>query len=265
MGWDGMELRLKKGGLMQRFVLEQGPARGVYQGTVSKPLDLFSEENNQTKPLWKRFLLGTVWVVFVLGLISGAFVLDDSVVAFVRENSNGTGRWLAGRVSYWGDWYGVFAIGVAIWWVGKKRGSSEIKRLALLMGLCAAISGLGANGVRAVTGRARPFSEAAPGWYGPAKGLRVWAKGARDFQSFPSAHTAVVAGFFAPLVLRARRRKGRGLALLGSLGVGVMGWARVWVGAHHLSDVTAAAVLGLTVGWLVLRKDEALRSFAFFA
>lgn len=222
------------------------------------------EENSQKRPLWKRFLKAAVLCALAGMVVACAFALDSGVVALVREHANGTGRWLAGRVSYWGDWYGVFAIGLLIWWVGKKKGSAEVKRLALIMGLCAAIAGLGANGIRAVTGRARPFSEAAPGWYGPAKGLRVWTKGARDYQSFPSAHTSVVAGFFAPLVLRARLRGGKALALLGLAGIGLMGWARVWVGAHHVSDVTVAALLGLVVGALVLKREKKLRSFAFF-
>ena len=257
----------KKWGQIERFGLEQGPARGLYQGVVSDLLEPSLNKNSEPQPLGKR-VLGMLffWGVAAL-LLWGAFQWDMTVVALVRENANGTGRWLAGRIGYWGDWYGVLAIGGVLWWGGVKMRSPSWQRLVLVMGLCSAISGLSANGIRAVTGRARPFSEAAPGWYGPAKGGRIWTKGARDFQSFPSAHTSVVAGFFAPLALVAVRFRRRLLRLIGVgaalLGPILMAWARVWAGAHHLSDVTAACLLGVAVGILVLRKTRFSRGFAF--
>lgn len=236
---------------------------------MSAPLETSVNENSQPRPLGKRALRVAFFVLPTGLLLWGAFALDPWAVALVRENANGTGRWLAGRVSYWGDWYGVLAIGVALWWWGKKTGSATLRRLVVVMGICAALAGLSANGVRALSGRARPFSQAAPGWYGPSKGLRVWTKGARDFQSFPSAHTSVVAGFLAPLGLVAVRSRRRGVRVCGVvlavLGTGLMGWARVWAGAHHLSDVTVAAVLGLGVGVWVLRRARFSEGFAFLS
>ena len=61
-------------------------------------------------------------------------------------------------------------------------------------------------------------------------------------------------GFFAPLGLVARRRKRYGLLSLALAGTALMMWARVWIGAHHLSDVCAAAGLGWALGWVVLRR-----------
>jgi membrane-associated phospholipid phosphatase len=224
-------------------------------------------ENSQPPPLWKRALPLVFLGVGGVGLLWCAFLWDAQVVALVRENANGTGRWFAGRVSAWGDWYGVLAIGVVLWGWGKKTGALGLQRLALLMGLCASIAGLSANGIRAVSGRARPFSESAPGWYGPVKGLRLWTTGARDFQSFPSAHTSVVAGFLVPLALVSlRNRRWRlGAVMVAFGGTALMAWARVWVGAHHLSDVTAAVLLGLASGLFVLRHPRLSQGFAFWA
>lgn len=207
------------------------------------------------------------WGVAVSVLLWAAFLGDAGVVEWVRVHASGGSRWLAGRVSYWGDWYGVVGMGVLIWLAGRRQGWKSVQRLVLVMGLCAAVCGICANVIRAVSGRARPFTEAAPGWYGPAKGLKVWSRGARDFQSFPSAHTSVVSGFFAPLALvalRSRRRRMRVFGVLAAvLGTGLMAWARVWAGAHHLSDVLAASVLGLVTGMILLRKGSRLRGFAF--
>lgn len=187
------------------------------------------------------------------GCLLAAFQVDASLLNFTRERSVGWSHWLAGRVSYWGDWYGVLGLGCGGWWWARRKGSSEWRRLFVIMGICAALAGIGANVVRSTTGRARPNAGAAPGWYGPAHGLRL-AKSAREFQSFPSAHTSVVAGFFAPLGLAAlrRRRPGRGLFAVAVAGTVLMAWARVWVGAHHFSDVFAASVLGWSIAGAVM-------------
>jgi membrane-associated phospholipid phosphatase len=207
------------------------------------------------------------WVFVIVLLMWAVFLADASVVELVRLRASGWSRWLAGRVSYWGDWYGVAGIGGLLWLAGRRPGWARLQKLVLVMGLCAAVSGISANVIRSVSGRARPFTSAAPGWYGPGPGLKVWSRGARDFQSFPSAHTSVVAGFCAPLALAAlasRRRRVRFLGVLAAAGgTGLMAWARVWAGAHHLSDVVAASLLGLVVGMILLRKGTRLRGFAF--
>ncbi|MEY5026896.1 MAG: superfamily [Verrucomicrobiota bacterium] len=203
---------------------------------------------------WGRMLAG---VGAGLGLLGLAFCLDAWGVEWVRAEANGWGKWFAGRVGYWGDWFGIVALGLLGWLVGRLRKNAGMQRLVLLMGVCAALSGVSANVIRACTGRARPFSQSAPGWYGVTHGARL-SKSAHEFQSFPSAHTAVVAGFLAPLAWACLgdRRRGRawlgvGVALGGIL---LMGWARVWAGAHHFSDVTASSLLGGLWGWWMHRR-----------
>lgn len=187
--------------------------------------------------------------------------MDGAVLELVRQHSHGWSRWVARQVSLWGDWYGIAAIGLLGWWQARRRNASRWVRLWLVMGICAGLGGLGANVIRALSGRARPNSGVAAGWYGPSKGL-AFTKSAHAFQSFPSAHTGVVAGFCAPLgwvALRSRRRRilflGLGLSLSGTA---LMAWARVWVGAHHLSDVLAAAMPGwaIALAWLHYRTPE---------
>ena len=191
----------------------------------------------------------------------GAFQMDVPVLEFVRTHSNGWSRLVARQVSIWGDWYGVAVLGLLGWWEARRRNAQQWKRLWLVMGICGALGGLGANVLRTLSGRARPNGGAVAGWYGPSHGLRL-AKSAHAFQSFPSAHTGVVAGFCAPLgwvALRSRRRKTQLLGLSLSLsGTALMAWSRVWVGAHHLSDVLAASLLGwgIALAWLRYRAPE---------
>ena len=213
------------------------------------------------RPSFGGLFLAAAASLLLLGI---AFRLDSWAVEWVRSEAHGWGKWFAGRVGFWGDWFGVVALGGVAWGFGRFRKNVRFQRTVLLMGICAAVSGLSANVVRGLGGRARPFSEAAPGWYGPARGARL-AKSSHQFQAFPSAHTAVVAGFLAPMALVCARSRRPRKAFLGGLlalaGTALMAWARVWAGAHHVSDVTASSLLGLWLAfWMLKRFGHRLNS-----
>ncbi len=243
-----------------RLSLERLVDRGLYWRPMSNLLEPSSRpEANGAVAFCAVPLCRMVLLMAATLLLGAAFWMDQEAVEFVRQNANGWGKWFAGRVSFWGDFPGVLAIGLVAWAIGRWRKNVRWQHAVLLMGLCAVLSGLSANVVRAGTGRARPFTPGAPGWYGVSAGARI-GKSAPDFQSFPSAHTAVVAGFFSPLVLLSIRSRRRWIpwtgCLLGFAGTSLMAWARVWNGKHHLSDVLASMLLGLAIGVLILRRLE---------
>ncbi|MEI6713139.1 MAG: phosphatase PAP2 family protein [Verrucomicrobiota bacterium] len=201
-----------------------------------------------------------VWLVVVVltvSLMVLAFRVDDAVTDVVRANAMGWSKRLAVCISFWGDFLGVMAIGGAICGYAWKKQRRNLKRLIILMMLSAVLSGAASNVLRAVCGRTRPFAKVVPGWYGPTAGTAFWCT-SHAYQSFPSSHTAVVAGFLAPLALRGCRIRRRRSFVMSSavalVGTSVMAWARVWNGSHHVSDVLASAILGLVMGVLVLRK-----------
>ncbi len=209
---------------------------------------------------WKSAFL----IVVLLGFLGVRWSLewDAAGVEIVRTSAHGFWKRIAEQVSIWGDWYGVLTVGLLFWMVAKVSKSASLRSLIQVMALSAVLSGVTANVVRAATGRTRPFAVAAEGWYGPRYGLGLMGPG-HPFQSFPSAHTAVVAGFMAPLgwvSLRARRGRSRAMGLTVALGaMGVMAWARVWCGGHHLSDVLASCILGVVMGAVLLeRKRQSL-------
>jgi membrane-associated phospholipid phosphatase len=73
--------------------------------------------------------------------------------------------------------------------------------------------------------------------------------------SFPSGHAMVstaVYGALAIIVLRRLRSRSARMALLGAaiLLVGLIGFSRIYLGAHYVSDVLAGVTLGLA--WLTL-------------
>ena len=81
--------------------------------------------------------------------------------------------------------------------------------------------------------------------------------------SFPSGHVAaaVVYGAFALIVARhtARRWPVVVAVLVAAAVSGIVGWARMYRGMHHLSDVVAGAALGLVsiwVTWRVMQRAE---------
>ncbi len=117
-------------------------------------------------------------------------------------------------------------------------------RVALMVLLAVAVSGLGVNLLRPAFGRARPFSERA--------GDFTWLSAEHEFTSFPSGHaseawavTTVLAAAYPPL------------ALPGGIYAGSMLWARMEAGRHHPADVFAGAAWGvlcaLPFAWMARR------------
>lgn len=230
---------------------------------LQPPVSISGTEGIESNEAHGRFdwtVLG-VLAVLLVGLAL-SFAVDSAVVRWVQDHAQGEWNQIARRVGLWGDWYGVMAVGVILWVTAQIWRNRRLQRLVLIMGLSSMLSGASANVIRAVTGRTRPLATASEGWYGARFGLG-FKGGHHQFQSFPSAHTAVVAGFLAPMGLvavfahRCRRRAFGVLVFVGPSGL--MAWARVWSGSHHLSDVVAACGLGLAIGAFLLRGDRLRR------
>jgi undecaprenyl-diphosphatase len=115
-------------------------------------------------------------------------------------------------------------------------------RILALVFIASLVAGAAANPVRALTGRARPNAKVQPGWHGPFSEGR-WVVGKHKYSSFPSAHMAVVVAMAVPLMLYGRRA-----GLLGAGVAAAVGWSRIYLNAHHLSDVAAGLMLGLGCG-----------------
>ncbi len=108
------------------------------------------------------------------------------------------------------------------------------------MMIACAIAVTAARIIKVSAGRARPSVHAETGW----NGLRFTSK----YHAFPSGHTASSTAFFAVLVF-ASWRAGAALLAVPLL----IAFSRMYVGAHYLSDVVGAALLGVLTAWLVSR------------
>lgn len=184
--------------------------------------------------------------------LAASFWADAVVQRFVQENTDPMSLRAAAWIGRWGDFGGVAAVALAVWWTAGRFGWARVRYWIQVMLLASVLSGLSANAVRVLSGRTRPNSGLAEGWHGP-RAAADFANTPYRFHAFPSAHTAVVAGFLSPVFVQVARRQRRrvthwGLAAGALCGIALMGGARIWVGAHHFSDVTAAVLLGCAWG-----------------
>jgi len=151
-------------------------------------------------------------------------------------------------VSRFGDWPEHVAVGVCLlgfaWWRGKRRWA----RVFLAMLVACALAGAAARVIKVTAGRARPSVKTEMTWSGP----RLSEK----YHAFPSGHTASSAAFFLVLVI-ASWRIGLPTLIIPLL----IGFSRMYVAAHYLSDVVFALILGaicafITARFILLRRVE---------
>ena len=139
-------------------------------------------------------------------------------------------------VSRGGDWPEHIAIGLVLLGISYWRGSKRWMRIFAAMLLACALAGASARVVKVATGRARPNIHTEAGWNGPRLSAR--------YNAFPSGHTAASTAFFATLAF-ASWRIGAGLLFIPLL----IGFSRMYVAAHHLSDVVGAILVGIGVAY----------------
>ena len=167
---------------------------------------------------------------------------DDQVIALVHETNEVDKNLpkVAGVVSYYGDFLGYnfflfVGLLVGCWWFR----SVKLIRLAVATLICATLAGLTANVLRVTTGRPRPSVKVEDGFYGPSLKSK--------FQAFPSAHTATATGAAFPLLQSSHPRVGVPTTLLAL----AVGWSRLQLDRHHLSDVLFSTMIAFVYSWPV--------------
>ena len=191
------------------------------------------------------WLIGIAIAVIVVVV---AFHFDDAMQNFIAQHQSRVAENFMRNVSRLGDWTEHFALGAALaaiaWW----RGNKKWTRVFISMLLALALAGAAARIVKMTAGRARPsvkteaqhLASQGAGWNGP----RLSSK----FHAFPSGHTAASTAFFAVLLF-ANWRIGLACLPIPLL----IGFSRMYVAAHYLSDVVCAALLGVLCALLAAR------------
>ncbi len=183
------------------------------------------------------------WVVAVVSaalLLVASFYLDASAQAWMTAHRDLGVRSFMQAVSRYGDWPEHIALGLVLVGLAYWRGNKRWVRIFTTMIVACALAGAVARVVKISTGRARPNVQTEAGWNGPRFSPR--------YNSFPSGHTAASTAFFATLAFAGWRF---GFALL--VVPLVIAFSRMYIAAHHLSDVVCAALIGATIAYFVAR------------
>jgi undecaprenyl-diphosphatase len=171
-------------------------------------------------------------------LVAASFYLDASAQAWMTAHRDLGMRSFMQAVSRYGDWPEHIALGLVLVGLAYWRGNKRWMRIFTTMIVACALAGAVARVVKISTGRARPNVQTEAGWNGPRFSPR--------YNSFPSGHTAASTAFFATLAF-AGWRFGFALLVVPLL----IAFSRMYIAAHHLSDVVCAALIGLLAAYFI--------------
>jgi undecaprenyl-diphosphatase len=192
------------------------------------------------------WLIGIVIAAIAIAI---AFYFDDTVRDFVAEHQNPTMRNFMRNVSFYGDWPSHLALGLFLLGIAWRCQSKKWMRIFLSMLVATAIAGLAGTVIKRTIPRARPSVKSELRWGGPRFSTK--------YHAFPSGHVGASTAFFGVLIF-ARRRIGLACLLIPIL----IGLSRMYLGAHYLSDVVCAAVLGIVCAAVVWRFFLSPRQWA---
>jgi undecaprenyl-diphosphatase len=181
-----------------------------------------------------------IGIVIAAVAIATAFYFDATIRDFIARHQNLMMRNFMRNVSFYGDWPSHLALGLVLLSVAWRRHSKKWMRIFLSMLVAMAIAGVAGTVIKRAIPRARPSVKSELRWGGPRFSTK--------YHAFPSGHVAASTAFFGVLIF-ARRRVG-----LVCLPIPILiGLSRMYLGAHYLSDVVCAAVLGIICAAVVWR------------
>jgi membrane-associated phospholipid phosphatase len=170
--------------------------------------------------------------------VATAFHFDAAVSAFMAQHRNRVVYNFMFNVSRFGDWPELFALGLVLAGVAWRRGNQKWKRIFLSMLIALAIAGVSGHVIKIAVFRARPSVK--------LEQVEARSRFSSNYHAFPSGHVAAATAFFGVLFFVSRRI---GLACLPI--VILIGFSRLYLAAHYLSDVVCAAILGILSALLV--------------
>jgi membrane-associated phospholipid phosphatase len=175
--------------------------------------------------------------------IGASFYFDDAVWNFICQHQNRGVYNFMRNVSRFGDWPSHVVLALLLLGIAWICGSRKWSRVFLAMLIAMALAGFAGHVIKRTIPRPRPSVHTEIRWGGPHFSTK--------YHSFPSGHVGASTAFFGVLLI-ARRRVGLVCFAIPIL----IGFSRMYIGAHYLSDVVCAAVLGflcaLVVGTLLL-------------
>ena len=179
--------------------------------------------------------------IAIAAVATGAsFYFDDAVWNFIQQHQNRGMYNFMRNVSRFGDWPSHVVLGLLLLGIAWIRGSRKWSRVFLAMLIAMALAGIAGNIIKRTIPRPRPSVHTEVRWGGPRFSTK--------YHSFPSGHVGASTAFFGVLFI-ARRRVGLACFPIPIL----IGFSRMYIGAHYLSDVVCAGVLGFLCALIIAR------------
>jgi len=230
------------------------PRDQVYQRPVSwasLPLNVADDQ----KRIWlfpARLEKKRVWIptALILGAAAGLIALDAHDAPYFRRTStfNGFNNVFSGNATA----VGTVLAPVSLYAAGRLREDSKMQQTALLAGEAAIDTEILATVLKDATKRVRPAAigsnqNFADSWF-ESQGSFLRGRG-----SMPSGHTIVAFGVATVVARRYGNHKWVPYVSYGA--AALIGFSRVTLSAHFVSDVFLGAALGYSVGrFAVLRQ-----------
>ena len=184
----------------------------------------------------------------VLGATAGLFFLDPAEAKYFRRTTTFDGF----RYVFNGNAtaIGMGAVSASLYAIGQLRKDSKMQRTALLAGEAMADAAIVQTVLKDTTMRLRPIRYPASGWFATSSSPTSYIRGNG---SFPSGHSIEA---FAVATIIARRYRNHRWVPYAAYGLAsVVGFSRLTLNVHFLSDVVMGGALGYSISrFTVLRQ-----------
>ena len=182
-------------------------------------------------------------------LVAGAVLLDEPARDYVLDHRGRTLGGVADVGNVLGTGRYLIAGMAATYGAGRLTRQPEWSRGVLHVAAAYVAGNALVSALKPAVGRQRPYVTGQPDRFRPFSGSGDW-------HAFPSAHAIHAFSLAAAVAEEAHRPW---VSVLGYGTASVVGWSRVYVDQHWLSDVAGGAVLGVvaakaTVRWLHQRE-----------
>jgi len=209
------------------------------------------------RPLkWKK----KEWLLFggALGATYAVSFFDEQINDLALENRNSTLTDIARVGDFLGQPENNYPVIMAAWGMGIIANSDKLRDTGIMLFASVTTSGILQTGLKAIVGRARPGTGRGPKDFKPFGGAA--------YHSFPSGHTMLA---LATSWILAKQVKPLAAKILFYSVPVVVGFSRVYDGAHWASDILLGSALGVACAEAVhkiytkLKEDEKLNQKVF--
>ncbi len=184
----------------------------------------------------------------VLGTTTGLFFLDPSEAGYFRNTTafHGFNRILNGNATA----IGMGAVSASLYAIGRLRKDSKMQHTALLAGEAMADAAIVQTALKDATMRVRPIRYPASGWFATSSSPTAYIRGNG---SFPSGHS--IEAFSVATIIARRYRNKRWVPYAAYGLASLVGFSRLTLNVHFLSDVFMGGALGYSISrFTVLRQ-----------